>query len=173
MVKSNSTNTLAGEQLITQALAYMKHWSKAELSSIIAKTAENKQMPVIAPIGKKGYLVGNYAMQLLENGWWQVTYKFSDTTHIFTTKISAICFAVLRQTNRTELAESILRDDLEVGRLTIKAEQFYFRLTQAHKKKDNHRISLFLVRYQETSSRLHYFKSNLEKSLKSAKYFKF
>jgi hypothetical protein len=173
MVKLNSTNTLAGEQLIAQAVAYMKHWSQNELSSLITKASKNNEMPIIAPVGKKGYLVGNYAMQLMDNGWWKVTYKFTDSIYIFTTKLSAICFTVLQQTNRKELAEFILRDDLEVGRLTIKAEQFYFRLTQAQKKKDNHKISLFLVRYQETSTKLNHFKSNLEKSLKSAKYFKF
>ena len=173
MDKSNSLDKLTVEQLVDQAVDYLRQWSKTELSAMLSNTTNKGQMPLIARIGKKGYVVGNYAVLPIDNNWWRVSYRFSDFEHVFTSKLSAICYAVCQQMNRIMLADRILKEDADVGRLSIKADQFYFRLKQAQKKKNALKTDLFLVRYQETTTRLNESKSQLEKSLKSAKYFKF
>lgn len=172
MDKSNSPDKSTVEQLVDQAVDYLRNWSKVELSAMLTATAKNGKTPLIARIGKKGYIVGNYAI-LPVNNWWRVCYRFSDVEHVFTNRLAAIFYAVFQQTNKINLADRILKEDANVARLTIKAEQFYFRLQQAQKKKNALKTDLFLVRYEETTSRLNESKSQLEKSLKSAKYFKF
>lgn len=173
MDKSNSPDKSTVEQLVDQAVVYLRNWSKTELAAMLSDTKNKGQMPLIARIGKKGYIVGNYAVLPVDNGWWRVSYRFSDFEHVFTSKLSAICYAVCQQMNRIVLADRILKDDSDVARLTIKADQFLFRLKQAQKKKNSLKSDLFLVRYEETTNRLNESKSHLEKSLKSAKYFKF
>jgi len=158
--------------MVAQAVSYFKNWSEDELSALIAKQTRSNQMPFIAPIGHSGYVVGNYAVKLV-NDWWEVHYRFSDTVHIFTSKMAAICYAICNQTGKDSKADIILKNDAEVSKLTIKSENFYFRFKQAQKKKDQQKIDLFLVRYQESASKLTLAKSNLEKSLNSAKYIKF
>jgi hypothetical protein len=173
MAKSNTLEISTVEQMVAQAVSYFKNWSEDELTALIAKQTRSNQMPFIAPIGKNGYVVGNYAVRLVDNNWWEVHYRFSDTVHVFTSKLAAICYAVYSQTGKDTKADVILKNDAEVSKLTIKSENFYFRFKQAQKKKDQQKIDLFLVRYQESAGKLTLAKSNLEKSLNSAKYIKF
>jgi len=173
MAKSNSIEISTVEQMVAQAVSYFKNWSEDELSDLIAKQTKSNQMPFIAAIGKNGYVVGNYAIKLIDSDWWEVHYRFSDTVRIFSSKLAAICYAIFNQTGKDTKADVILKNDTEVSKLTIKSENFYFRFKQAQKKKDQQKIDLFLVRYQESASKLTIAKSNLEKSLNSAKYIKF
>jgi hypothetical protein len=173
MDKSNSLDKLTVEQLVDQAVDYLRHWGQAELSAMISNTKDKGKAPLIARIGNKGYVVGNYAVLPIGDNGWRACYRFSDFDHVFTSKLSAICYAVCQQMDKIMLADRILKQDADVSRLSVKADQFYFRLQQALKKKNSLKTDLFLVRYEETTNRLNESKSQLEKSLKSAKYFKF
>jgi hypothetical protein len=173
MDKSNSINKSIVEQLVNSTVVYLRDWSKAELSALVDNPDKSGKMPVILRFGKHGYIVGNHAVRTIDNKWWLVNYRFNDVEHVFTSKLSAICYAVCHEVNKIKLADRILHDDTAVGRLSIKAEQFQTRLKQAQKKKNSFKIDLFLVRYEETTNQLNESKSQLDKSLKLAKYFKF
>ena len=172
MAKSNTPDTLTVEALVNQTVDYMRKWSQAEIETMINNAARTQQMPIIARIGKNGFIVGNYAVQFENDRWWKLSNRFSDTVYVFTSKLSAVLYAIYRQTGKINQADKILAEDEEVSRLTTKTEQYYFRYKQAQKKKNLHNVDLFFVRYQETSRKLNASRSLLEKTLKSAKYIK-
>lgn len=173
MAKLNSIDISTVEQAVNNAVNYLKKWSQEELSRLMEQTSKGHQTPLIIKVPNKGYIVGNYFLEQIDAGWWRLVYRYSDKEYIFFNKLSAVCYAVYSQTNNYTRANQILHDDEQVGRLTLKTEQYYFRYKQAIKKKNTHKTDLFWVRYQETSHRLSNSKNLLEKRLKSAKYIKF
>jgi hypothetical protein len=173
MAKSNSINISTVEQAVNNAVDYLKKWSHEELARLMEQTSKGHQTPLIIKVPNKGYVIGNYFLEQIDNRWWRLTYRYGDREYIFFNKLSAVCYAVYSQTNNCTRAERILQDDEQVGRLTLKTEQYYFRYQQAIKKKNTHKTDLFLVRYQESLQKLSNSKNLLEKSLKSAKYIKF
>lgn len=172
MEKSNTIDISTVEHAIKGMVSYVKTWTQGELESVVEQSIKQRR-PIILNLGKKGYLVGNYAIDLVNKRWWRLRFRFSDQEVLFTNKVSAICFAYYTQIDRHDRANRILKEDDDVARLILKSEHYYHRYQQAQKKKNVHRTDLFLVRYQETSLRLSASKSLLEKALKSAKYIKF
>lgn len=172
MEKSNIIDISTVEQAVKGVVSYVKTWTQSELENVIEQSIKERH-PIILNLGKKGYLVGNCAIDLCNKRWWRLRFRFSNQEYLFTNKVSAICFAYYNQIGRHDRADRILKEDDDVARLTIKTEHYYHRYQQAQKKKNVHRTDLFLVRYQESSLRLSASKSLLEKTLKSAKYIKF
>lgn len=171
MEKSSFVNTLTIDQMVQGTLSYLRDWTKKEFDSILTETAKNKT-PVIAPVGGRGYVVGNYGIIPTENKkWWRVSYRYSDQEYLFANKAAAVCFAVSHQTGRWLLADRILREDQEVGKFQLKKDHFRIRFERACRSKNRDRADLFRNRYQEASLRLMQAQSLLEKSLKSTKYF--
>ena len=172
MEKSNTIDISTVEQAVKGMVSYVKTWTHSELENVIDQSIKNRQ-PIILNLGKKGYLVGSCAIDLINKRWWRLRYRFTDKEHLFTNKLSAICYAYYSQIGRYDRADLILKEDDDVARLILKTEHYYHRYQQAQKKKNIHRTDLFLVRYQESSLRLSASKSLLEKTLQSAKYIKF
>jgi hypothetical protein len=171
MDKSNSTNIPTVEQLVNQAVTYLKEWTSKELDNIIARSILDRK-PVIMRLNR-GYIVGNYFINQHNHRWWKISHRYSNDEHIFTSKLSAICYAFYYQIGSFKFADRVLKEDDEVGRLTVKTEQYRYRFDEAKKKKNTHKIDLFLVRFEEASLRLTFSKNLLEKTLRSAKYIKF
>lgn len=173
MEKSSSLNTSTVEDVINQAVDYLQTWTKKELATIMDQHATNGRIPLVAKIGSKGYLIGSYAVQPTKTGWWKVTYRYNEEEDLlFSSKSSAFIYILFRHNNYHNRADQILLEDSEVRRWTVKAEQYQYRYRQAAKKKNTLKTDLFYIRYQETLSRLKQSKFLLEKSLRSAKYFK-
>lgn len=172
MDKSNSVDTLKIEQLVHEAVEYLRRWTKEELRSIIDESSKSNRLPVIAPIGQQGYIVGNYGICPTEDKkWWRVNYRYSDQEYIFVNKAAAVCFALSQQTGKIILADKILKQDQEVGKFQLKSEMFKERFYQACRRKNRDKADLFKSRYQEVSLKLVEARNVLEKSLKSTKYF--
>jgi hypothetical protein len=157
--------------LVNQAVSYIKDWTNKEIDHIIARSLRERR-PIIMRINR-GYLVGNYFISSHNQRWWKLSHRFSNHEHIFTSKLSAICYAFHYQIGSFNFADRLLKEDDEVGRLLIKTEQYQFRFTEAKKKKNTLKTDLFLVRLEESSLRLTASKDLLEKTLQSAKYIKF
>lgn len=173
MAKLNSIDISTVEQAVDRAVHFLKKWSQEELARLMEQTSKGHQTPLIIKVPNKGYIIGNYFLEQIDLNWWRLVYRYSDQERLFFNKLSAVCYAVYSQTNNYTRANQILHDDEQIGRLTLKTEQYYFRYKQAIKKKNTHKTDLFWVRYQETSHKLSNSKNLLEKSLKSAKYIKF
>lgn len=172
MEQSNTLEISAIEGYVNQAVDYLRNWTQQELAEFVTKTVDGRHTPLIAKIKKDNYLVGAYLVSREPSNQWKVFYWRSEAEFLFSSKVSAILFAIYRQTGRDKTASSILTHDQEVSRLSIKADLYSFRFRQAVKKKNSHKIDLFSVRYNETSLKLKAAKEHLEKILNSAKYIK-
>lgn len=159
--------------IVSQTVDYLQNWTKKELFSILAENAESHRTPIIAQLGNRGYIVGNYAMQPAEQNWWTVSYRFNDDENkVFSSKVAALCYILYRHNNNICRADQIVAEDNDVRRWIVKSDQYYYRYRQAVKKKNLSKADLFFTRHQEALYRLGLAKSLLEKSLRSAKYFK-
>lgn len=172
MEKLNTLSTSTVEQFVNQAITYVQHWTKKELLTILEKKQSVSSTPVIIQIGKRGFLVGNYAMQPIERNWWRVSYRYDEEAeYIFSTKASALYFIYYRHKNNFQRSDNILTEDEQVRRWQLKSDHYQYRYKQCLKKKNYDKADLFYNRYQEAMCRLNHSKNLLEKSLKSAKYF--
>lgn len=161
------------DTIVDQTVDYLQNWTKKEFITILNEHSKTSMTPIIAKFGDRGYLVGNYALQPIDQKWWQVSYRFDENeVKLFSSKVSAICYIFYRHSNKLVQADRILSEDNDVKRWAVKSEQYYYRYRQALKKKNSLKIDLFFTRYQETLYHLNESKSLLEKSLRSAKYFK-
>ena len=173
MEKSSSLNISTVENAVDQAVNYLQTWTKKELATLMDQQASNGRIPLVARVGRSGYLIGNYAVQPTEQGWWKVSYRYNEEeVMLFSSKASAFVYILYRHNNNFNKADQIQFEDGDVRRWIIKAEQYHYRYKQAIKKKNTLKTDLFYIRYQETLSRLSQAKFLLEKSLRSAKYFK-
>lgn len=171
MVQSNSLDTSTIENLVKRAVDYLRQWTGHELETIITQSLKDSR-PIIAEIGKQVYLVGHYCIRQVDNKWWQVIYRYSDNDgHYFANRTAAVCYAVCQQTGKLVLADRILKLDQDVGRFLIKTDFFKARFYQAQQKNNLAKVDLFKNRYFEAKIRLTEAQHQLEKSLKSAKYF--
>ena len=170
--QSDISNMLAVEGIVNQAVSYLRNWTREELVSFVSASTNGRTTPLIAQINKNSYIVGNYAIAKTGPSNWKVIYKYSDSEYHFSNKLSAVLFSVYQQTGQINSADTVLLRDENVSRLSIKAEHYLHRYKQAVKKKNIHKIDLFLIRYQETMLKLDASKRLLEKTLKSAKYIK-
>lgn len=160
------------ENIVDQAVGYLQDWTKKEFLAMLAENSKPGADPLIVKFGGQGYLIGNYALQPMNQNWWRVSYRFNDDEIVFSNKMAALCYILYRRDNRYHQADQVLKNDAEVCRWTVKSEQYYYRFKQARKKKKFEKSDLFLDRYQETVFKLNQSKALLEKSLRSAKYFK-
>jgi hypothetical protein len=173
MEKSNTLNISTIESVIDHTVVYLQTWTKKELMSLMNNSSAAGKIPLVAKLGNRGYLIGNYAVQPIDNNWWQVSYRYNENdVQLFSSRSAAFIYILYRHNNNFNRADRILTEDSDVRRWAVKSEQYYFRYKQAVKKKNSLKSDLFYTRYQETLVRLTQARSLLEKSLKSTKYFK-
>ena len=170
MDKYNTVDKLTIEQTIDRALkqvvTQVKHWSRKELENLLDQ--KNQPQPLIVPLGRNCYLIGNYALRSI-NHTWAMIYRYNDQELIFLNRHAAIFYAICQQNGRGQLADEIYRYDQACLRINHDVE-FYQNKLEHHKNKGN--TELFRSRYLESRARLNHQRQLLEKSLKMAKYIK-
>ena len=171
MDSTNTVNISKIEEIVNRTVIYLKEWTQKEFLELVNHPLHKDQAPLIVDMGGKGYLIGNYAVRPMKGNWWNVSYCYSDTEYIFSSKIAAVCYAVYKQSGKTNLAEKILKQDEDVGRLIVKTDQYKYNYKQAKNKKNNFAADVFLSRYHNYLTQLEQSKNDLGKSLKLAKYF--
>lgn len=170
MEKSNTVSKQQIEQAVNQAVGYIRHWTKQELANIL-DTKNKQNLPLIVPF-KNGYIVGNYALKNVNNHW-HLIYRYNDNELVFAAKDSAVMYAVCSQSNKTNLAEMILKADQDLARVEVKLEYYSAKLRHLRKKKNYYAVDLYASRYTECKTQQQSKKTLLEKNLKLAKYFNF
>lgn len=157
------------EKAVGQAVKHIKNWTKQELANILAQGAKSSQ-PLIVPLDDHAFIVGNYAIQNINN-MWHMIYRYNDQELVFINRQAAIFYAILNQKRRYEQAEQILKIDQDIDRLSIELARLRVRLKNCSGKGSSR--DLYIHRYQEVVLQLSNKKSLLEKSLKMAKYYNF
>lgn len=171
MEKSPTINKPEIEQAVKQAVKKIRRWTKQELGFLLQQIRPSKQPPIIIPLSDRGYLIGNYAIMIVDNRWHMI-YRYSDQELVFETRAAAIMFAVCNQTSRYQLAKQIQHYDENINRLNVKADEYRNRIKQKTNKSHNAK-DLYVSRYHETKAQINYNRFLLEKTLKLAKYYNF
>ena len=170
MEKSHILNEQQVELAVQVAVKHIRKWTKTQLQKLLADSKTSKEKPLIVQLGQKAYLIGNYAIQEIDN-YWHLIYRYSDTELVFQNRNAAMLYAVFQQTKKEALAEQIRKYDENINRLNIKAELFRLRLQQ--KRTSSNQKDLYSNRLIETRVQLKHNQFLLEKTLKLAKYYNF
>ena len=77
MEKSNIIDISTVEQAVKGVVSYVKTWTQSELENVIRQSIKEGH-PIILNLGRKGYLVGNCAIDLCNKRWWRLRFRFSN-----------------------------------------------------------------------------------------------
>jgi len=170
MDKSHIENKSQIEQAVKLAIRHVREWTRSELRTILSKPRVRTEIPIIIPLGPRGFLVGDYAM-LQTGSVWNMIYRYNDQELEFVERDAAIFYAVCQQTNRLSMAEQLYKYDQNINRLNVKVEQFKTRLERASRNRNSNAKDLYVSRHSETVAQLKRNQFLLEKTLNLAKYF--
>lgn len=170
MDKSIIANKSTIEQAVQAAVRQVRIWTRRELQALLDQTQHQRQKPIIFPLGKHGFLVGNYAIRRQQD-YWCMIYRYNDQELEFTDQESAIMYAVLQQIGRRELADQLLQYDQTCSRLSQEIERFRLRYQQAGRRRNYQQKDLYQFRHDQAQMQLRHSRDLLEKTLKMAKYY--
>lgn len=146
------------------ASTYVRHWTQQEARKLL------KQEILIIP-ASWGFQVGKYAVKTTQQGW-RVEDPAGELINNFTSKRSAVSWCVLYQTNRFQISERLLTQDIRLSKLVQDQTNYTYNKQQARKKSDYFTVDVLAARLAETEGFLDLAKIDLEKTLNSAKYLK-
>lgn len=164
MEKFSIENKLIVEHAVEQAVDLVKSWTRQELENLVSKNNIKKKQLLILPLGKHGFIIGNYALKPVEDQWYML-YRYHDKELVFKHKNAAMFYAICQSLGNNKLAEQLLGYDQEINRLNVEADRLKQRIERKNKNYD-----LYLNRYYQTRAQLQQKRFLLEKSLKLAKY---
>lgn len=170
MEKSPILNEQQVELAVQVTVKHIKKWTKTQLQKLLTDTKISKEKPLIIQLGQTAYLVGNYAIQKIDD-YWHMIYRYSDKELVFRSRNTALLYAVFQQTKKESVAEQIIKYDENINRLTVKAEILQTRLKS--KKTSSFQKDFYSNRLIETRIQLNRNQFLLEKTLLLAKYYNF
>ena len=137
-------------------------------SSEISKLAFSNDEPRCVAISNSHYRVGNYTIKQQDEYCWRVTYDAFE--HDFMFKKSAIFYCLAQQFGKFELAYRILDSDQKLADHSNDFNLFQLRLKGD--TADKWKRQFYLSRKKQAHSRCLAARTQLQKSLKLAKYYK-
>lgn len=164
MEESNIKNKQVLEQAVNEAVSTVKQFTKKEIARLLQ---DPKTQPLIIPVGDLGFIIGSYAIKQYKDLWYvALIYNLSDET-AFQNRFAAIFYALSLQNKNYNLAQEIVRYDLDVDRIGQKVNR-YRRLLKT--KPSQQLQAVYSCRLQEFEHQLRHKQNLLTKSLKMAKY---
>ncbi len=164
-MKAKSTTLKKSEkEVLNLVVKYITHWTHLQLDSII----KNEKNPILLKIGDD-FVIGKNKVRGTKLGW-EILNNYDEPQTIFYYKLPAILYCLSMANNKFVLADSIRSNDSRVGKLSVDKEMFVQKYKSGIKNNDDFRAALFLNRLSNTETILKIAKSDLEKSLLSAKY---
>lgn len=145
---------------------YLKNWTTKE----IKRLALQENVPVFLPIGNHGYFIGRFRLNLLEANCYEVLDHNNELIHQFCRKQSAIFYCIARQANKSQIADKLLKIDVNVGKLESDRKYYEIARIKSSKKKDYFKVDLLTARSFDTELKLNEAIQELEKTINIAKY---
>lgn len=158
---SDKENAMA---VANAAHAYVQNWARDEAQKLAKKST------CIIP-ASWGLQVGRFAVKQT-GGTWTVYNCFDEAMDAFTCKQSAVVFSLLQHLNKINMARDLQNQDNAVLRIMQDLTFFSYRRAKAVKVNDGTVIDIIDARIQESNSKLHLAREELEKTLNKAKYLK-
>jgi hypothetical protein len=141
---------------------YIKNWTDKELKKFINK-------PVVIPVGKHGFFVGNYRITGKSKNCWKVEQLDGKHIHDFVTKLNAILYCMRSMQNKMNYND-ILELDRQLGKLDNDIAFYKHTLDSTENSFKN---SVALNRYIDATLQRRAVLNILKKTLISAKYLNF
>lgn len=164
MAASSIKNDL-GKFLIDLALHKVENWATKEFNSL----RHNTDFPVCVPLDNNSWCVGPYIIKNQGPNKWEVSID-SRFIHTFYSKQAAMFYAVFDKLQYYKTADKILNQDAKVAKVFTDIEIYGTKLKNPKVLKDPFKNQLYTSRFLEAKSMFSLHKSELEKTLTSAKY---
>ena len=153
--------------IISATAQYISQWTQHEFN----KLSKNKRIPLIWPLSKGSYRIGNNFI-VAHHGYWQLQNYHREPIYEFDSKQSAIFYCLCEQTGHNYIADQIYNTDIAVKKHRNDVIYHEASLARAEKAKDLAGISIWTARLQEARLHLDLAQKSLKKSIESAKYLK-
>jgi hypothetical protein len=166
MEKSSIINDKEIANAVNFVVNKISKWTSAELAAL---ALQNKQPHCIA-ISDKHYRVGKDTIKQIHETCWRLS---NDQIVLdFMHKKSAIFYSLSQQLGKFDLAYSIMNNDQKLAANTADLSIFQIRIKEAVDNKDAWKAQLYLSRKKQAYSNCVAARTQLQKSLNLAKYYK-
>lgn len=156
------------EQAAKATTEYLKNWTKKELNNLTIK----QNVPVCLPLGDRGFLVGRFRIEEINQHCWRVLDINGDTVCDFGRKLSAVFYCLTTQLQHYNLAYDLLKIDHLVSKLE-QDKEFYTRSVECNEKKQDYfRADVARIRCIDVEYQLKPALEELQKTINRAKYLK-
>lgn len=162
---ASSTKNELGKLLIDLAIDQLNTWANKELN-ILKHTAG---FPVCVSMGPNSWVIGNFSIEQCGAHNWRVTNN-SELVHVFYSKQAAMFYSVFTTGHYYKTADNLLKADQEVAKLNDEMHFYSAKLTK--RNTDSFKHQLWEAKYINARAKYKSAKSELEKTLNSAKYCK-
>lgn len=152
--------------VVDRAVSMVGSWTRHELINIVNNTKLNKHDPIIVPIGKNGYIVGNYAIKKIQNHY-KMMYRYNDKELEFNSLSNAVNYSICQHRKQNQTANEILKLDTQIGNLLIEEQLYQNKIKRV---KDMFKKDYYSNRLTQVRSNLNLAKHRLEKTTNQAKY---
>lgn len=154
------------KSVINMAVSMIGEWTRHELVKLLNEKKSSKENPIIIPIGKQGYIVGNYAIKKTHDRY-AMMYRYSDKELEFNMLTNAVNYSICQHRRQNQIADKILNLDNQIGNLQNKEKLYQYKTQHC---KDIFKRDYFSNRLTQTRSNLVTAKLRLKKTLNQAKY---
>ena len=156
-----------GKFLVNLALHKVENWAAKEFNTLRLST----DFPVCVPMDNNSWCVGPYVIKNLGPNNWAVSTE-SQYIHTFYSKQAAMFYAVFERLQYYKTADKILHQDAKVAKVSTDVDIYTTKLKNPKVSKDPFKSQLYTSKLLEAKSLFSLHKSELEKTLISAKYYK-
>ena len=160
------TMTAAAEVITEVAARMLDRWTQKELQALV----DSREF-VCVDVGKHLYRVGKFVLKK-QHGVWIVKNQHGITLHTFSVAPAAVLFCLYESRNMYHKAQEFVRMDIALTKMSQEVTDYTHGLAQAVRSHNTFKQDLFLARLSISRPRLENLKTNMQKTIYSAKYSK-
>lgn len=164
MANSSTKNEL-GKFLVSLALDKIESWASTELTLL----KNNVDFPICLQLSGSSWAIGNYYVTHMGQNRWRVTHD-DELIHVFYSRQASMFYPVFMILHYYKTADNLLKADREAAKLSDEMQFYSAKL--AKNNHDSFKQQLWEAKYINARAKYRYAKSDLEKTLNSAKYCK-
>jgi hypothetical protein len=164
---ASSIKSDLGKFLVNLALHKVENWASKEFNNL----RNSNNFPVCVQLTNNSWCVGPYEIKNLGSNKWEVSKDYTNI-HTFYSKQAAMFYAVFERLQYYKIAAKILHEDQKVAKVATEIEIYSNKLKKNTVIKDIFKFQLYTSRLLEAQSMFSLYKSELEKTLILAKYYK-
>ena len=163
---AQSTTRKKQEAEINSLFLNIKEFAMSELFDLLKRTGEDT---IIYAITDSNIVVGRFSV-VLDSGVWRVSNYFDEILHKFHHKSSAVYYALAMMQQRFGIADRLKAADHGFQNARNEFSVYDSKVREQMQEADEFKLHLYLCKLEESRIRLRNSVSEMEKSLRTAKY---